>query len=191
VYFRTAFIVESRIWARARVSRSTVTSRSWLTRTNPYASAAIVSSSAHNTTPHVASTPRFRLANFRILYSVLGGRAVIGSFARYRRTSSASAPHVAYRPRPVLLDRLHHDPVKIPRQRLPQARRVRAALPGHIRGRRRLVPRLERLPTRVLGFCGSASAMIFWISATPALRSFVASSGVEPVSSSYSSTPRL
>ena len=82
-------------------------------------------------------------------------------------------------PPPVLLQRLHHDPVQLAAHRPVELPRVGAAAAP-----RRSCSVAPSVLSRVLGLGGSSSRMIRRISSKAAFRSVSASNGVVPVSSS-------
>ena len=147
------------------------------------AATAAAASTTRNPAATATAARCFR-ANFRSRYPADGGHASTGSSARYRWTSRASPLAVSYRRVAVLLQALHHDPVQLAADQLRQLAPAPVLPPGGDRRQRR------RLPiSRVLGLGGSSSRISRSISARPAARSRFRSSGVVPVSSSYSSTP--
>ena len=146
---------------------------------------AVPATSAVATTAAVASATRFRRPNFRSRYQADGGPASTGSWLRWRRRSAASAVGRLVPPRPVLLQRTS--------SRSSPARRAPAspAWPARCAAAPRSTAASPRTSlSRVLGLGGSSSRIVRRISVERRRASAArGSSGVVPVSSSYSSTP--
>ena len=140
---------------------------------------AVPRTSAAATTAAVAIAARFRRANFR--QPIPGRRR-----ARLHRLVGQVPHHVGREvvgrlvpPPPVLLQRLHHDPVQ-----LAPHRPVRAACGSACRLAETVVSVSPSVLSRVLGLGGSSSRMIRRISSNAACWSVSGSNGVVPVSSS-------